>query len=355
MPNMIEKMVGDMGAAAMGALVLLGDRLGLYKALAEAPATAAELADRSGLHEPYVREWLRAQAASGYAEYDAQSERFSMTDEQQAVLADSESPVLMTGAYYSLASLFHDEPRIAEAFKSGDGMPWSDHSGCLFCGVEKFFRPSYKGHLVAEWLPALDGVRDKLERGARVADVGCGHGVSTLVMAEAFPQSRFVGFDYHGPSVEHASNAAREAGIRNVSFEEAKAKEFGGDPYDLVCFFDCLHDMGDPAGAAAHARSRLKADGTLMVVEPQAGDTLAENLNPVGRVYYAFSTMVCMPTSLSQEVALGLGAQAGEETPARSARARRIRTRPARGGDALQHGPRSPPVVGRSRPTPYSK
>ncbi len=311
--NMIEKMVGDMGAAAMGALILLGDRLGLYRALAEAPATAAELADRTGTNEVYVREWLSAQAASGYVEHDAETARFSMTPEQVATLADPQSPVLMTGGYYSLASLFHDEPRIAEAFKSGDGVPWGEHSGCLFCGVEKFFRPSYKAHLVGEWIDALDGVRAKLERGARVADVGCGHGASTQVMAAAFPNSTFAGFDFHGPSIEHARRAARESGLSNVEFHEAQAKEFGGEPYDLVCFFDCLHDMGDPAGAAAHALARLKPDGTLMVVEPQAGDTLADNLNPVGRLYYAFSTMVCLPTSLSQDVAKGLGAQAGEK------------------------------------------
>ncbi len=311
--QMIEKMVGDMGAAATGALVLLGDRLGLYRALAEAPATAAELADRTGTHEPYVREWLSNQAASGYVEVDDAGERFHMNAEQVAVLADPDSPVLMTGGYWSLASLFQDEPRIADAFRTGGGVPWGDHSGCLFCGVEKFFRPSYRGHLVADWIPALEGVREKLERGARVADVGCGRGTSTRVLAEAFPRSTFVGFDYHEASVEHARAAAREEGLANVSFERSLAKEFGGEPYDLVCFFDCLHDMGDPAGAAAHARARLKPDGTLVVVEPQAGDSLAENLNPVGRVYYAFSTMVCMPTSLSQEVAAGLGAQAGEK------------------------------------------
>lgn len=307
---LLGTMVTEIGAAANAALVLTGDKLGLYRALAAGAMTSAELAEKTGTHERYVREWLSAQAASGYVSCDAAAGTFWLSPEQAAVFADEDSPVLMTGGFYSLTALFADEPKLTEAFKSGKGLGWGDRCNCLFCGVERFFRPGYKGHLVSEWLPALDGVVAKLERGAKVADVGCGHGASTLIMARAYPNSEFVGYDFHEPSVAHAREHAK--GYANLRFEKARAQDFTGSDFDLITIFDAFHDMGDPVGAAAHARSALKRDGTLMLVEPKAGDTLAENLNPVGRVYYAFSTSVCVPCSLGQEVGAALGAQAGE-------------------------------------------
>ena len=308
----LGKMVGDLGAIASGALVLLGDRLGLFRAMrAGDPLTPDELAQRTGTHERYVREWLAAQAAAGYVDYDDAAGTFCLNPEQAAVFADDDSPASMAGAFEALSALWLDEPKVAEAFRHGRGLGWHEHSQCLFRGTERFFRPGYNANLVPSWLPALDGVVDKLTRGASVADVGCGHGASTVVMAKAFPNSQFVGFDYHAPSVEAATKAARAAGVTNARFEVAHAKNFGGR-YDLVTFFDCLHDMGDPVGAATHVREALKPDGTWMIVEPNAADRLRDNLNPVGRVYYAASTMVCTPCSLAQEVGLGLGAQAGE-------------------------------------------
>lgn len=308
------EVLDDLGAAASGALVLLGDRLGLYGALAEAgPLDSVGLARRTGTAERYVREWLAAQAASGYIGYDAESGRYALSPEQAAVFADPDHPAFASGAFESVAALWRDEPKVAAAFRSGTGVGWEQRNPCLFNGTARFFRPAYRSHLVDAWLPALDGVCAKLERGALIADVGCGHGLSTLLMARAFPNSSFLGFDLHGPSIDRARTAAAEAGLdRACSFERADAKEFPGRDYDLVCFFDCLHDLGDPAGAAAHAREALAPGGTLMLVEPLAGDTLAENLNPLGRFYYAFSTMVCTPASRSQEVGACLGAQAGE-------------------------------------------
>lgn len=309
---LLGKMVTELGAAANAALVLLGDKLGLYKAIAaEGPVTSEELARRTQTRERYVREWLSAQAASGFLGYDPATGTFALSPEQAAVLADDDSPVNMTGGFYSLAAVFADEPRLTEAFRTGDGVSWGDHCNCLFCGTERFFRPGYKAHLIDEWLPSLDGVVEKLTRGAKVADIGCGHGASTSIMAEAFPQSQFTGYDFHTPSIETARRNAN--GIGNVAFEVAKAKDFAGDNYDLVTIFDALHDMGDPVGAAAHIRSRLAKDGTLMIVEPLAGDNLEDNFNPVGRIYYAFSTNICVPSSLSQEVGAALGAQAGEK------------------------------------------
>ena len=309
----LGRMVGDLGSAATGALVCLGDRLGLFKAMQDGgKMTAAELAQRTGTHERYVREWLAAQAAAGYVEYDSGADRFHLNPEQATVFADEDSPAFMAGAFEVLASLWIDEPKVAEAFQTGKGLAWHDHSACLFRGTERFFRPGYNANLVSSWLPALDGVIEKLESGARVADVGCGHGASTVVMAQAFPNSHFTGFDYHPASVEWARNAAEDAGVAaNTSFEVAQAKTYPGT-YDLVAFFDCLHDMGDPVGASAHVRETLASDGTWMIVEPFAHDRLSDNLNPVGRVYYAASTMICTPASLAQEVGLGLGAQAGE-------------------------------------------
>lgn len=308
---LLGTMVNEIGAAANAALVLTGDKLGLYRALADGPINSAELAQKTATHERYVREWLSAQAASGYVSCDAAAGTFWLSPEQTAVFADEESPVLMTGGFYSLSAVFADEPRLTEAFKSGKGLGWGDRCNCLFCGVERFFRPGYKQHLVSDWLSALDGVIEKLERGAKVADVGCGHGASTLIMAQAFPNSQFVGYDFHDASIDHARRHGN--GVANVRFETASAQNYAGTGFDLVTIFDAFHDMGDPEGAARHARNSLKSDGTLMLVEPMAGDTLSENLNPVGRVYYAFSTSVCIPCSLGQEVGAALGAQAGEK------------------------------------------
>jgi SAM-dependent methyltransferase len=307
----LGKMVGDLGAIATGAGVLLGDRLGLFRAMREGgPMTAAELATRTGTQGRLVREWLSGQAAAGYIEYDEATDRFHLSPEQELVFADEESPAFMAGAFEVLSSLWIDEEKVSGAFRSGKGLAWHDHSQCLFRGTERFFRPGYNANLVSSWLPALDGVVAKLERGAEVADVGCGHGASTILMAKAFPNSGFIGFDYHPASIERARQAAKEAGVAgNTRFEVAAAKTFPGT-YDLVAFFDCLHDMGDPEGASAHVYKALVPDGTWMIVEPFAHDSLAANLNPVGRVYYAASTFVCTPASLSQEV--GLGAQAGE-------------------------------------------
>ncbi len=312
--EMVFKMVGDMGAAAVAPLVVLGDKLGLYRALAaDGPLTTAELADRTDTTERYVREWCAAQAGSGYISYDQQRNCFSMSPEQKAVFADPDSPTCMIGGFYAISSLSIDEPKVTHAFRSGEGLAWGDHNECLFCGTEKFFRPGYKSNLVSQWLPALDGMTEKLERGAKVADVGCGHGASTLVMAEAYPRSTFVGFDFHEESIKHANMLAQQSKLENIRFEVATAKHFPGIDYDLVAFFDCLHDMGDPVGAAAHTLKALKPDGTLMLVEPFAHDEFSENLNPIGRMFYCFSTMVCTPASISQEVGLALGAQAGEK------------------------------------------
>jgi ubiquinone/menaquinone biosynthesis C-methylase UbiE len=309
--SLLATMVGELGAAANAALVLIGDKLGLYRALAGGSFTSAALAKKTGTHERYVREWLAAQAASGFVDYDAAAETFTLSPEQAAVFADEDSPVNMTGGFYSLAAVWADEPALTQAFKTGKGVGWGQRCNCLFCGVERFFRPGYKASLVTEWLPALDGVVAKLERGAKVADVGCGHGASTLLMAHAFPNSEFVGIDFHDKSIAHAREHAN--GHTNVRFETGRAQDHQGSGYDLVTMFDALHDMGDPVGAVAQMRKILKPDGTLMLVEPKAGDALADNLNPVGRVYYAFSTSVCVPASLNQEVGAALGAQAGEK------------------------------------------
>jgi SAM-dependent methyltransferase len=310
----LGKMLGDVGAAMNASLLLLGDKLGLYKTLAaKGPMTPAELAKATGTTERYIREWLSAQAASGYVEYDATTGQFSMLPEQAMTLADEDSPVFFGAVGDLVAATILDEPKVTEAFKSGRGVGWNRRSACLFCGTARFFRTSYKHHLVQEWLPALDGVVDKLNRGAKVADIGCGHGVSTRLMAEAFPKSRFYGFDYHEGSIETARKDAKAAGLSDrVSFDVHSAKSYPAEGYDLLCFFDCLHDMGDPVGAMKHVRESMAADGTCMLVEPFANDRLEDNLNPVGRIYYTASTMICTPASMDQEVALALGAQAGE-------------------------------------------
>ncbi|HTJ08508.1 MAG TPA: class I SAM-dependent methyltransferase [Candidatus Binataceae bacterium] len=311
--ELIGKLLGDAGAAMGIGLVLLGDKFGLYKTLAAAgPLTPAELASRTGTAARYVSEWAAAQAASGYINFDAATERFSISSEQALVLADENGPAFFPAMFEIAAAAARDLPKVEAAFSTGRGVGWHEHDACLFRGAERFFRPGYATHLVSEWIPALEGVKEKLERGAHVADVGCGHGASTVLLARAFPKSRFSGFDYHGPSIERARELAREGGVADrVTFERASAKEFPGT-YDLIAFFDCLHDMGDPRGAAAHVRSALKPDGTWMIVEPFAGDRVGDNLNPVGRLFYAASTQICVPASLSQEVGLALGAQSGE-------------------------------------------
>jgi len=310
----IGKMLGDVGAAMNASLMLIGDKLGLYKTLSEkGPFTSAELAQATKTSERYVREWLSAQAASGYVEYDAASRKFSMTPEQTLVFGNDESPVFMGAVGDLVAATFLDEPKVTDAFRTGRGVGWNKRSECLFCGTARFFRSGYKHHLVQEWLPALDGVVEKLERGARVADVGCGHGISTRLMAEAFPKSRFAGFDYHPGSIEAARRATKDGGLADrVRFDVHSANTYPAGDYDLVCFFDCLHDMGDPVGAMKHVRETIAADGTCMLVEPFAHDRLEDNLNPVGRIFYAASTVICTPASLDQEVGMALGAQAGE-------------------------------------------
>lgn len=311
---LVGRLVGEVGASVTGALIVLGDRLGLFKAMADGESrTAAQLARQTGLHERYVREWLSAQAAAGNVEYDDAADAFSLSPEQAATFAHDDSPAFFAGAFEVVQAMWVDEPAVAEAFRTGQGVGWHEHSACLFRGTERFFRPGYNTNLVASWLPALDGVADKLASGATVADVGCGHGASTILMAQAYPNSRFHGFDYHGPSIERARAAAAEAGVaERTTFEQASAKDFPAQAYDLVAMFDCLHDMGDPVGAGRHVKETLAPDGVWMVVEPFAHDRLKDNLNPVGRIFYGASTMICTPASLSQEVGLGLGAQAGE-------------------------------------------
>jgi len=309
----IGQFVGDLGAAVHTGMVVLGERLGLYKALAAGAMSSAELAAKTSTDERYVREWLASQAAGGYVTYDEKTIKFGLSEEQAFTLANEDSPAYLPGAFELALGSLAAIPRIAESFRTGNGMGWHEHDDGVFHGCEKFFRPGYAANLVSSWIPALHGVQQKMEAGARVADVGCGIGASTILMAKAFPKSRFFGFDYHDKSIEAAREAARRQGVADrVTFEVAKAKEFPGKDYDFVAVFDCLHDMGDPAGAAAHVRKSLAKDGTWMIVEPFANDNLKDNLNPVGRVYYGFSTLLCTPCSRSQEVGLCLGAQAGE-------------------------------------------
>jgi SAM-dependent methyltransferase len=311
--ELVGQMLSDLGGAFSMPLVRIGNSLGLFKTLSEeGPFTSHELAHKTGLADRYLREWLSAMAASNYIMYEASSEKFSLSEEQIAVFADENSPVYLVAAFDCAAANVHNQDKIQAVFKTGEGLRWGDQPECLFCAVAKFFRPGYQHHIMQDWLPALDGVVAKLEQGASVADVGCGHGLSTIMMAEAFPNSNFVGFDFHDGSIAEANKHVNEHELGNVRFQTALAKEFDGE-FDLVCMFDCLHDMGDPAGAAAHIRSCLKTDGTLMVVEPIAEDSIQDNINPVGRLYYAASTMVCVPTSLAQEVGTALGAQAGEK------------------------------------------
>ena len=312
--DLLVKAVTDFGATWHAPLVVIGDKLGLYRALAnDGPLDSAELAQRTDTAERYVREWLASQAAGGYITYDPATARYSMTEEQAFMLADESSPAFVPGAFQTAVATLKAMPKIEEAFRTGDGVGWGEHDPELFCGTERFFRPNYAANLTKSWIPALDGVEAKLQQGGRVADIGCGHGASTILMAQAYPNSTFIGFDYHEPSIELANHKAEEAGVSDrLRFEAATAKNYSGAEYDLVTCFDCLHDMGDPAGAAAHVFQTLSPDGAWMIVEPFAGDKVEENLNPVGRAFYSVSTLVCTPCSLSQEVGRGLGAQAGE-------------------------------------------
>ena len=309
----VGQFVMDLGAAVHSGMVVIGEKLGLYKTLAEGPMSSTELAAKTKTDERYVREWLSSQAAGGYVSYDEKTNKFSLSPEQAFTLANEDSPAYLPGAFELALGSLAAVPRIADSFRTGAGMGWGEHVEGVFHGCEKFFRPGYAANLVSSWIPALQDVQGKLEKGAKVADVGCGKGASTLLMAKAFPNSRFFGFDYHDKSIEAARESAKRAGLADrVTFEVAKAKEFPGKDYDFVAVFDCLHDMGDPIGAAAHVLQSLAKDGTWMIVEPFANDQLKDNLNPVGRVYYSFSTLLCTPCSRSQEVALCLGAQAGE-------------------------------------------
>ncbi len=310
--DFMGKLVVDMGGAAIMANVMIGDELGLYRAMADGePVTPEDLAQRTGCNARLVREWLSGQAASGYVEH--QQGRFTLPEEQAMALAEEDSPVYVAGGASVLASMYLDKDKVVAAMRGDGALSWADHHPCLFSGTERFFRPGYRAHLIDAWLPALDGVVSRLEQGASVADIGCGHGASTLIMAKAYPRSSFHGFDFHDRSIEQARTRATQAGLRErVQFTQATAQDFPGGDFDLVCFFDCLHDMGDPVGAAQRAYEALKPGGTVLLVEPFANDDLDDNLTPVGRLFYAASTCICTPNSLSQDVKLGLGAQAGE-------------------------------------------
>lgn len=313
--QLLGAFVADFGATLHAGLVVIGERLGLYKALAQAgePLKPAELAQRTGTHERYVREWLCAQAAGGYVEYDSTTQRYFLSAEQAFALADEQSPAYLPGAFLLGVSALQAVPKLIERFRTGEGLGWHEHDHGLFRGTELFFRPGYAANLMSAWIPALTGVEAKLQAGARVADVGCGLGASTILMAQAYPHSTFTGFDYHDKSIESARQRAVAGGVsERVTFAVATAKDYPGTGYDLVACFDCLHDLGDPVGAAAHVRESLAPDGTWLIVEPFAHDQVKDNLNPIGRIYYSASTLICTPASLSQEVGLALGAQAGE-------------------------------------------
>ncbi len=311
----VGQVITDIAASMSGVMTNLGHKLGLYQAMAGAgPMSPAQLAQKTNTHERYILEWLNNQAASGYVTYNPAERTYTLPDEHALVLAHSESPVFLAPGFDSISSMWLDEDKVADAFRTGKGIGWHEHHHRLFCGCEAFYKTGYQAHLTTEWLPALDGIEQKLKMGAKVADVGCGHGASTILMAKAYPNSTFFGFDYHNQSIETARQRAQEAGVaERIKFEVATAKDFPGFDYDLVCYMDCLHDLGDPVGAAKRAKAVLAEDGAVLLVEPFAGDHVEDNLNPVGRMFYAASTAICTPNSLSQEVGLGLGAQAGEK------------------------------------------
>jgi ubiquinone/menaquinone biosynthesis C-methylase UbiE len=309
----LGRFVGDLGATVAAGNVVIGDRLGLYRALAPAPATAGELATRTRTNERYVAEWLRGQAAGGYIQYDADTDKYSMTEEQAFALTDPDGAVYLPGAFQLALGSLQAVPRITDAFRTGAGVGWHEHDADVFEGCERFFRPGYIANLTSAWIPALDGVEDKLRAGARIADIGCGHGASSVLLAQAYPASTVAGSDYHQGSIDSARKRAADAGVaERLSFEVASAQTFSGTGFDLVATFDCLHDMGDPVGAARHVRESLAPDGSWLIVEPFAADTVSGNMNPVGRVYYSFSTFLCVPSALSQTGGYALGAQAGE-------------------------------------------
>ncbi len=308
------KVLGDVGGAIGILMSYMGDQAGVYKVLEEiGPCTHEELADKSGIDARYLREWLSSNVALGYIDYDPEKDHFSLSPEQAALFAHEGEPTCMQGFFQAIVSQYEAHETAVDVFKTGRGRPWSDHSSCCFCGTDRFFRPGYAANLVQSWIPALDGVDAKLKAGGKIADIGCGHGSSTLLLAQSYPKSTVHGFDFHGPSIEQAKAKAKAAGVTNVEFHTVAAKDYPGDDFDLACIFDALHDMGDPVGAAAHIKQSLKSDGTFMVVEPLAGDSLAENLNVLSGIFYGFSTTICVPTSKSQEVGLSLGAQAGEK------------------------------------------
>ena len=311
--QLVGGLLQDLGGAFSVPLVQIGEALGIYQSLeASGPVTSVELAGKTGLHERYLREWLSAQAASKYVSFDPDTGKFFMTPEQAFIFANQDSPFYLAPAFASAAAFSENLPKVREGFRTGEGVAWGDQSQCLSCAVARFFRPGYKNHLVQAWLPALDGVVEKLDVGAEVADVGCGHGISTMIMAAAFPNSKFHGYDFHEKSIEEARKHQAQHPLGNLDFHIQEAKDLPGR-FDLITLFDCLHDMGDPVGALQTIKKALKQDGTLMIVEPMAGDSVQENMNPVGRMYYSASTMVCVPTSLAQETGTALGAQAGEK------------------------------------------
>ncbi|WP_340587000.1 class I SAM-dependent methyltransferase [Erythrobacter alti] len=308
------KVVGDVAASLSLFMAYLGDQAGVFEAMdGEGPMSVADLAAKTGLNEKYLHQWLGSVSAAGYVTYDADNDTFSITPEQALIFTREGQPACMQGFIQAVVSQYESHEKAVETFKSGKGRPWSDQSQCCFCGTDRFFRPGYAANLTSEWIPSLGGVEDKLKAGAKIADIGCGHGSSSILMAEAYPNSTVIGFDFHEPSIEEARRKAADAGIDNVSFEVASAQDYPGDDFDFACIFDALHDMGDPVGAARHIRETLKDDGTFMLVEPLAGDTMAENMHPIGQIFYAFSTTVCTPASLAQDVGLGLGAQAGQK------------------------------------------
>ncbi len=308
------KVLGDVGGAVGLLMAYMGDQAGVYKVMEEAgPSTSDELAKKSGVDARYLREWLSSNAAAGYVDYNAKSDRFSLSPEQAALFAHEGEPTCMQGFFQAVVSQYEAHETAVDVFKTGRARPWSEHTACCFCGTDRFFRPGYAANLVQNWIPALDGVEDKLKAGAKIADIGCGLGSSSILMAQTYPKSTVHGFDFHGPSIEKAKAKAAEAGLGNIEFHEVAAKDFTGKDYDFACIFDALHDMGDPVGAAAHIKQSLKQDGTFMVVEPIAEDTLSNNLNVLSSIFYGFSTTICVPTSKAQEVGLMLGAQAGEK------------------------------------------